>query len=153
MTSAIASAQFISTASSRERTCGSLVRSDSKTIRNARPLAGDELEVGGDGPVDPRLVVGPARLEGRPHERLERVAVLVQQRQVEIELAREVLVQNRFGDTGAVGDLVHGRGVIAGLDEDGLGGIQQLGAPLTARHPLSAGGVGAGHARPGSGVT
>ena len=50
--------------------------------------------------------------------------MLVEQCQVEIELAREVLVQNGFGDSGAIGDLVHGRGVVAGLDEHLLGSLQ-----------------------------
>ena len=78
--------------------------------------------------------------------------MLVEQREVEVELAREVLVEHRFGDPGPVGDLVHGGGVVAGLDEHRLGGVEQLGAALAARHPLSAGGrVRAGHACPSAG--
>ena len=65
--------------------------------------------------------------------------MLVEQGEVEVELAREVLVEHRLGDPGPVGDLVHGRRVVAGLDEDGLRGVEQLGAALAARHPLPAG--------------
>ena len=41
-----------------------------------------------------------------------------QHREVQLELRREVLIQNGFADAGAVGDLVHARGVVAAVDED-----------------------------------
>ena len=76
--------------------------------------------------------------------------MLVEQREVEVELAREVLVENRFRHPGPVGDLVHGRGVVAAGDEDGLGGLEQLGTALRARQPRAAGRgrVGRAHRSP-----
>ncbi len=50
----------------------------------------------------------------------------VEQRQVELELAGEVLVQHRLGDAGPLGDVVHRRGVVALRDEDLLGRGEQL---------------------------
>ena len=56
----------------------------------------------------------------------------VDQRQVEVELAGEVLVQDRLADGRAVGDVVHGRRVEPLGDEHVLRGAQELqpaGAP------------------------
>ena len=92
-----------------------------------RAVAGHELEVRGDGRGDPLLVVA-GRGQRLAHERHELAGVLVQQGEVEVELAREVLVQNGFGHPGPLGDLVHGRGVVARPDEDLLGRLEQLGA-------------------------
>ncbi len=58
--------------------------------------------------------------------------MLLEQRQVQLPLAREVLVEHRLADPGPVGDVVHGGGVEALRDEDVLRGAQQLqpaGAP------------------------
>ncbi len=54
--------------------------------------------------------------------------VQVEDREVEIELAGEVLVEHGFADPGAVGDLVHRRRVVAVLDEHLLRSTQQLSA-------------------------
>ena len=69
----------------------------------------------------------------------DRVARLVEQREVELELAREVLVEHRLGDAGPLGDVVHRGGVVALGDEDLQRGLEQLGAPGGARHPAAAG--------------
>src|SRR5258708_5800231 len=58
---------------------------------------------------------------------------LVKQRQVEVELARKVLVQDRFTDASPFGDLVHRRGVVALRDEDVAGCPEQLSATCRAR--------------------
>ena len=47
------------------------------------------------------------------HERSRIVAVLVEQGEVEVELAREVLVEHGLGDPGPLGDVVHRGGVVA----------------------------------------
>jgi hypothetical protein len=46
------------------------------------------------------------------------VAGRVEQCEVEVELAREVLVEHGFGDPGALGDVVHRGGVVSLGDED-----------------------------------
>ena len=61
----------------------------------------------------------------------------VEQREVEVELAGEVLVEHRLGDAGALGDVVHRGGVVALRDEDLQRGLEQLGAALAARHPAA----------------
>ena len=43
-----------------------------------------------------------------------------------------MLVQHGFGDPGRVGDVVHGRCVVALGGEDVVGGIKQLDAPLVS---------------------
>jgi hypothetical protein len=58
------------------------------------------------------------RLQGRADGVDQVVAVLVEQRQVELELAREVLVEHGLADPGALGDVVHRGGVVALRDED-----------------------------------
>ena len=60
------------------------------------------------------------------HRVRQRLAVLVEQREVELELAREVLVEHRLADAGALGDVVHRGRVVALGDEDLLRGAQQL---------------------------
>jgi len=59
--------------------------------------------------------------------------VLVQQGQIQIELARKVLVEHRLADAGALGDVVHGGGVVALRHEDFLRGAEQLVPSGTAR--------------------
>ena len=68
----------------------------------------------------------------------DRVARGVEQREVEVELAGEVLVEHRLGDAGALGDVVHRGGVVALRDEHLERGLQQLGPALAARHPAAA---------------
>ena len=66
---------------------------------------------------------------------LEGLGAGVEQGQVELELAGEVLVEDRLADAGLGGDGVHGRGVVARRDEDLAGGVQQLAAALGAAQP------------------
>ena len=63
----------------------------------------------------------------------ELVGVLVEQREVELELAREVLVEHRLADAGALGDVVHRRRVVAVGDEDLPRRAEQLLAARGAR--------------------
>src|SRR5690606_352672 len=70
----------------------------------------------------------------------EILARLLEQRQVEVELAGEVLVEHRLAHPGTIRDLVHGRGVIATGDEHLLRGGQQLLATCFARQPHTAAG-------------
>ena len=58
----------------------------------------------------------------------DRVAGGVEQREVEVELAGEVLVEHRLGDPGPLGDVVHRGGVVALGDEHLERGVEQLGA-------------------------
>ena len=46
------------------------------------------------------------------------VDVPLQHRQIQLQLRREVLVENGFADARTVGDLVHARGVVAAVDEN-----------------------------------
>ncbi len=98
-------------------------------------LVADELEEGRDRRVDPLLVVVGA-VEGLEDEALEAVALALQEREVELELAGEVLVEDGLGDPRLVGDVLHRGGVVALAHEDGLGGLQELGSALRARQPL-----------------
>ncbi|GHJ31200.1 hypothetical protein TPA0910_56330 [Streptomyces hygroscopicus subsp. sporocinereus] len=59
--------------------------------------------------------------------------MLVEQGQVQLELAREVLVEHRLADSGALGDVVHRGRVVALGDEDLLGGPQELMTSGSAR--------------------
>ena len=86
---------------------------------------------------DPLLVV-VGGLQRRAAVGDDRVAGGVEQREVEVELAGEVLVEHRLGDAGALGDVVHRRGVVALGDEDLERGVEQLGAALAAGHPAAA---------------
>ena len=81
---------------------------------------------------DALLVVGRRRERGA-HGLEQGLAVLVQQGEVEVELAGEVLVEHRLADAGALGDVVHRGGVVALGDEDLLGGAQELVASGSAR--------------------
>jgi hypothetical protein len=91
----------------------------------------DEVEVGLDGAAYAFLVVA-GRLHRRLHLRDDGVAMLVEQCQIELQLARKVLVEHGLGDTGAFGDVVHRGRVVALGDEDLLGRREQL---LTACRP------------------
>ena len=109
-------------------------------------MLGHVAEVGGEGGVDPLPVV--AGRADRAGDRLDQpVHALVEQRQVELLLAREVLVEHRLADSGPFRDLVHRRGVVAAGDEDLYGRVQQLppaGEPRQAGSPGSSGRSG-GH--------
>ena len=83
------------------------------------------------------LLVVLGRLQGPAGGRDDLVAGLVEQREVEVELAREVLVEHRLGDPGALGDVVHGGRVVALRDEDLERGAEQLGATSASRQPHS----------------
>jgi hypothetical protein len=61
---------------------------------------------------------------GHPHDEL--VDVDLQEREVQLQLAGKVLVENRLGHPGTFGDLVHRRGVVPVRGEDVLSGGQQL---------------------------
>jgi hypothetical protein len=63
--------------------------------------------------------------------------VLVEQGEVELELAGEVLVEDGFGHACPFGDVIHGGGVVPRLDEGGLGCLEELGAAGRARHALA----------------
>ena len=67
------------------------------------------------------------------------VAGDVEQREVEVELAGEVLVEHRLGHARPLGDVVHRGGVVALRDEHLERGVEQLGAPLPAREPAAPG--------------
>jgi hypothetical protein len=88
-------------------------------------LVVDEVEVRPRRAVHPLLVVGRRGHRGA-HPLDQRVAMGVEQREVELELAGEVLVQHRLGDAGAHGDVVHGGGVVALGDEHVLRCGEQL---------------------------
>ena len=64
--------------------------------------------------------------------------VPTQHRQIQLQLARKVLVQNGFADSRAVGDLVHAGRVVAAVDEDVAGDDEQLAATLVAGQPVAA---------------
>src|SRR5690606_38535574 len=114
----------------------------------------DELEVGADRGLDAQLVVvGGGQC---PVEMIEQIVLrLVQQREVELQLAREVLIEHRFADAGPHRDLVHRGGMKALSHEDLTRGPQQLGTALITGQAYSAGGyVGRGsHSSPHGCVT
>ena len=132
----IRSAHFRSAASSRSRTAGSLVKSDSKTSRNV-PLCSATY---------PKYAANVALTRCRLSV-VERIAsgtasisllhALVEQRQVELLLAGEVLVEDRLADPGPLRDLVHRRRVVAAGDEDLHGRVEQLAAAGKPREPGS----------------
>ena len=76
----------------------------------------------------------------------DEVARGVEEGEVEVELAGEVLVEHRLRDARLVGDVLH-RGLVVALgDEDAESRLEQLGAALGPRHPLDAGaGRGGAH--------
>ena len=63
---------------------------------------------------------------------IELVDAGVEEGQVEVELAGEVLVEDGLGDAGMLGDLIHRGGVVAGGGEDLEGGREDLLASLLA---------------------
>ena len=91
----------------------------------------------------------------------------VEKVEIEVELAGEVLVENRLGDSGPVGDVIHGCRVVADGGEDLQGGGQDLLTALLAGKARGARAVRRGHPRtvrlprrrvtgshgPGSGLT
>jgi len=106
-------------------------------------LGVDEREVRRDGGRYPLLVVGGGgQRPAGAGEQLGRV--LLEQLEVEVPLAGEVLVQHGLADAGSLGDLVHRRGVVTLRDEDLPRGAEQLGPPGAAGQPCTA------HARLGS---
>ena len=66
------------------------------------------------------------------------LGVGVEQREVELELAREVLVEHGLGDAGPLGDVVHRGGVVAVGDEHLLGRGEQLLAARRTGQPAAA---------------
>jgi hypothetical protein len=64
--------------------------------------------------------------------------VSVQDRQIQLELARKVLVENGFAYPGAFGDLIHTGGVVATVDENVAGGDEQLTPTLVTRQSVAA---------------
>ena len=97
-------------------------------------LAGDEVEVGRHRAVHPVAVVR-GRLD-RPAQPVDQLlGVGGEQRVVEVELAREVLVQHRLAHPGALGDGVHRGGVVALRGEDIAGRAEQLHAAGAAGQP------------------
>ena len=67
----------------------------------------------------------------------EHLDVLVEQREVELQLPRKVLVEDGLGDAGTLGDVVHRGRVVAVGHEHGLRGLEQQLAPRRSRQPLS----------------
>src|SRR6266851_1412901 len=102
----------------------------------AKRLAGatHEVEERGEGGADPLLVVRRGRERGADGVG-QRLHALIEQGEVELELAREMLVQHGLADASPLGDLVHRRGVVPLRDEDLLGRPKQLPAPGLPRQP------------------
>ena len=138
MTSAIIAAHSVVTRSTCSRTAGSLVRSDSKTSRKAPVVAGDVVVERVHRRRHALLVV--VRWTSSAARQLSMIVSQdgVEQREVEVELAGEVLVEHRLGDPGPLGDVVHRGGVVALGDEHLERGLEQLGAALAARQPAAA---------------
>ena len=95
-------------------------------------LVGDEVEVRLEGRADALAVVGGG-VQGHAHAVDQRVAALVEDREVQLELAWEVLVEHRLGDPGELGDRIHAGGVVPLRDEGLARGVEQLRTPLLAR--------------------
>jgi hypothetical protein len=96
-----------------------------------------ETEVRLDRRRDALLVVR-GRGERHPDRGHHRLGVLLEQREVEVELAREVLVEHRLADAGPVGDVVHRGRVVALRDEDLLRRAQELAPPRRPGQPGAA---------------
>ena len=77
----------------------------------------DEVEERLNRRAEPLPVVGGGaqRLAHTGHQVLD---VALQHREVQLQLRREVLIENGFAHPGPIGDLVHTRGVIAAIDEN-----------------------------------
>src|SRR5581483_2712076 len=100
-------------------------------------LTSDELEVSAERGAHPLLVlIGGA--QRAPDGLDQAVHALVQQRQVQLQLAGEVLVEHRLADSGALRDLVHGSGVVPTLDEYLKGRVEKLPPPFVPRQPVAA---------------
>jgi hypothetical protein len=130
--------------STRSRTCRLVaeicLENKSERARAAARRAIDEVEVRGEDCVHPLLVVVGGG-QCIPNRRDQCVGVSVDQRQVQLELAREMLVQHGFRYAGPFGDVVH-RGTVVPLGyEDLLGSCEQLSAPRDARQPASSAGL------------
>ena len=109
-------------------------------------LAGDEVEERADRGLDPLLVVrGGGERVAAPGDHV--VHVQIEQGQVELLLAGEVLVEHRLADPGPLGDLVHRGRVVAVLHEHFLRRAEQLAAAGRPGQPGAPGlGVrGSGH--------
>jgi len=91
----------------------------------------DEAEVGRDRPTHALLVVRRGLERGAQCVEKNGDAI-VKKGDVQIEFAGEVLIEHGLADACALGDVVHGGGVIALRDEDFAGGTQDLGAALLA---------------------
>ena len=70
------------------------------------------------------------------------VDMLLENGQIQVQLAREVLVENRFTDSGSIGDLVHAGGVETPVDEQIASRLEQLPPALITGHPATAGAFG-----------
>ena len=152
MTSAIASEISLFTRDSRCCTAPSPVRSDSKTKRNS-PLVEETNSIERRDSSDYPIGVVLGRGQGLLDDLDQPITALVEEREIEVELGRKVLVQDRFGYPSRVGDVVHGGCVVALGGEHFAGRIEQLDAALV---PWQAGGPAAhrllfqlcGHASP-----
>jgi hypothetical protein len=85
----------------------------------------DEVEVRLHRTAHTFVVVGGGLHRGA-HPGDKGVAVRVEQGEVQLQLARKVLIQHWFGDAGALGDVIHRGSVITLCDEHLLRGGQQL---------------------------
>ena len=141
MTSAIASTQARVPRSTSVRTSSSLRRSDSKTSRKASPSASMKSKYAPTAPST-RSWLSAVPDIAWPHPVGQLGDLQLQEGEVELPLAREVLVEHRLADPGAVGDLVHGRGVEALRHEDLLRRLEQLEAPRAPREARGAAGRG-----------
>src|SRR5260370_5766358 len=101
------------------------------------PLALHVLEVGAERGGHPLLVVG-GRAERVADGVHQFVHALVEQGQVQVELAGEVLVQDGFADAGPLGDLIHGGGVVPLRYEDLERRVQELPPPFVPGQPRAA---------------
>lgn len=101
----------------------------------------DEGEVRRDRAANALLVVRGG-LQGRPKRVEEHGDAVVEQGDVEIELAWEVLVEDRLAHPCSLGDVVHRCGVVALGDEDFPSGTQHLSAAFLARESGQARGSG-----------
>jgi pimeloyl-ACP methyl ester carboxylesterase len=94
----------------------------------------DEGEVRRDRTAHALLVVGGG-LECGAQGVEEHGDALVEQGDVQVELAREVLIEDRLAHSGALGDVVHGGSVIALGDEDFARCAEDLGTAFLAGEP------------------
>ena len=107
-------------------------------------VLGDPAEVGAEAELGAGAAVGGAgRAVGMAvqHARPD----LVEQRQVQVALGLEVLVEHGLGDAGGLGDVVHRRLVVPGSGEHLERDVEQLLAP-------GGGGQAGRHGRGGAAV-